>query len=260
MNDDLGADNDFSSQNDTAAQPQGLAARLRSSYETMPENLRDRFKSSFILMPVAIAGVLIGGIWFDLMVLAAAILMSFEWKEITDEIQIGEDNSRRTWMWRGVGYIAIVGASFLWLRGMTPLAHGYSGTTVLIWMLCVVWATDIAAFFTGRAIGGPKLAPSISPGKTWSGLAGGVVAASIIGALFAMAEHMPGFITLFVLSAFTSAVSQGGDLLESYIKRLCGVKDSGDLLPGHGGVLDRVDGLVTAAPFVVIALTLLGRP
>lgn len=259
MNDDLGADNEFS-QGEAQSQPQGLAARLRNSYETMPENLRDRFKSSFVLMPVAILGVLVGGIWFDLMVLAAAILMSFEWKEITDEIQVGEDANRRTWMWRGVGYIAVVGASFLWLRGMTPAVHGYSGATILIWMLCVVWATDIAAFFTGRAIGGPKLAPSISPGKTWSGLAGGVAAAAIIGALFAMAEHMPGFVVLFLLSAMTSAVSQGGDLLESYIKRLCGVKDSGDLLPGHGGVLDRVDGLVTAAPFVVLALTLLGHP
>lgn len=251
MNEDLGAGS-------ASTEQKSFAARLRGSYESMPENLRDRLRSSFVLMPVALLGVLIGGIWFNLMILAGAILMSFEWKSITDEIGTDEETSRK-WMWRGVAYIAVVGASFLWLRGLTPAVHGYNGTTVVIWMLCVVWATDIAAYFTGRAMGGPKLAPSISPGKTWSGLGGGVAAAAVIGSLFAMFEHMPGFVALFFLSAFTAVVAQCGDLLESHIKRLCGVKDSGDLLPGHGGVLDRVDGLVTAAPFVMIALTLMGQ-
>lgn len=249
MNDDSAA----------ASRRGGFTARLREAYDTMPESLRDRFRSSFLLMPIAIVGVLVGGIWFNLMIMAAAILMSFEWKEITESLETDE-KARKLWMWRGVAYIAVVGASFLWLRGLTPIDHGYSGVTVVIWMLCVVWATDIAAFFTGRAIGGPKLAPAISPGKTWAGLGGGVFAAAIIGALFTMFEHMPGFLSLFFLSAFTAVVAQAGDLLESYIKRLCGVKDSGDIIPGHGGILDRVDGMVTAAPFVVLALTLMGKP
>lgn len=254
MSDDLGA-----AKSSTRSGPQGFAERLRESYDTMPESLRDRFRSSVLLMPVAIFGVLVGGIWFNLMIMAAAILMSFEWKEITESLETDE-KARKLWMWRGVGYIAVAGASLLWLRDLSPLDDGYSGGTVVIWMLCVVWATDIAAFFTGRAIGGPKLAPSISPGKTWAGLGGGMLAASIIGALFAMFDHMPGVVALFFLSAFTALVAQGGDLLESYIKRLCGVKDSGDIIPGHGGILDRVDGLVTAAPFVVFALTLMGKP
>ena len=124
----------------------------------------------------------------------------------------------------------------------------------------MVWTTDIGAFFAGRLIGGAKLAPTISPGKTWAGLVGGICAAALVGMLFAISSGMPTVGKLFWLSAATAIVAQCGDLLESYIKRQCGVKDSGTLIPGHGGILDRVDGFVTAAPFVMIIFMLMGKP
>ena len=233
--------------------------RLRALWETRPEEMRQRVRTSLMLAPAVLAVVAIGGVWFNIMVLAAAVLMAFEWKTMTDNIN-DEEIVQKSWMWRGVAYIALGAGSLLWLRQLNVLEDGYNGATVLIWVLCVVWATDIAAYFSGRAIGGPKLAPAISPGKTWAGLLGGMAAAAVIGGFFAIFKHMPSFVGLFFLSALIAAVAQGGDLLESWIKRQCGVKDSGDLIPGHGGILDRVDGFVTAAPFVVILLTLIGRP
>ncbi len=210
-------------------------------------NLESRVRSSLVLMPVTLCAVIMGGIWFNLLVLVGAILMSFEWQAMTQNIE-GDDAVKNKWRWRGVAYVALFGASFLWLRNLD------SGLWVMLWLMAVVWATDIAAYFTGRSLGGAKLAPSISPNKTWSGLVGGVVAAALIGMVFGIISGMPSIGKLFFMSAITAIVSQGGDLLESHIKRLCRVKDSGDLIPGHGGILDRVDGFVTAAPFAVIML------
>ena len=118
----------------------------------------------------------------------------------------------------------------------------------VLWLLLVVWATDICAYVVGRSVGGPKLAPRISPGKTWSGLMGGVAGASLVGGhrragpgrrLLARrrGRRLPG-----------GRRRRCGDLFESALKRRAGVKDSGHLIPGHGGLLDRIDGLVFAAP------------
>lgn len=121
-----------------------------------------------------------------------------------------------------------------------------TGFVSILFIFAVVWSTDILAYFVGRAIGGPKLAPSISPGKTWSGAIGGAVAAVIGGGAVSMAYH--GRISLLVLGlAFILSVfSQIGDLFESFVKRRFQVKDSSHLIPGHGGFMDRVDGLVFA--------------
>ncbi len=116
---------------------------------------------------------------------------------------------------------------------------------------------DIFAFFAGRAIGGPKLAPRISPGKTWSGLAGGMAAAAAASAVFSVWSAAP-LSSLCFWGAATAVVAQAGDLLESAAKRRFGVKDSGTLIPGHGGILDRVDGLVAALLLVAIARLLGG--
>lgn len=234
--------------------------RLRSLWsETTTGNLESRIRSSLVLAPVTLFAVIMGGMWFNVLILVGAILMSFEWQSITRNLE-GDRPHKRRWRWRGVAYIAIVASSFLWLRNLDLAIDGYAGVWIVLWMLTVVWATDIAAYFTGRNLGGPKLAPSISPNKTWSGLIGGVTAAALIGMVFGIITGMPSIGTLFWMSAATAIVSQGGDLLESYIKRLCGVKDSGDLIPGHGGILDRVDGFVTAAPFVMILFVLMGKP
>lgn len=119
---------------------------------------------------------------------------------------------------------------------------------VTLFLFAIVWCTDIFAYFVGRAVGGPKLAPSISPGKTWSGAVGGTIAAVVAGILVAHFAGMAwGLAMLALLVVGLSVISQIGDLFESRLKRLCSVKDSSQLIPGHGGVMDRVDGLATAA-------------
>lgn len=232
-----------------------LAAAKNRFNTKLPDDLEARVRSSVMMAPVVLFAVIVGGLWFNLLVLVIAVLMSFEWQNITANIE-GDASTRQKWHWRGVTYITIAGASLLWLRGLET----YHGGWVVIWLLSVVWATDIGAFFAGSIIGGARLAPAISPGKTWAGLTGGAVLASLVGSIFAISSHMPTIGKLFWLSAATAVVSQCGDLLESYIKRLCGVKNSGTLIPGHGGVLDRVDGFVTAAPFVMLMFMLMGKP
>jgi len=145
----------------------------------------------------------------------------------------------------GVGYIGTAAISILFLRAQ-PL-----GFALALWALAIVWATDIGAYFAGRAIGGPRLAPKISPNKTWAGLIGGMVVAGIAGALIAKLGHLPAP-TLW-LAPLLAVVAQIGDLIESGMKRHVGVKDSGKILPGHGGLLDRIDGMLPVA-IVVAAL------
>jgi phosphatidate cytidylyltransferase len=127
------------------------------------------------------------------------------------------------------------------------------GLMLALWTLVIVWATDIGAYFAGRAIGGPKLAPKLSPNKTWAGLIGGMAAAAIIGVAVAAAARLP--LYCWVAGAPLAVAAQIGDLFESWLKRRSGVKDSGKLLPGHGGVLDRLDGVVPVAMLVASCVT-----
>lgn len=142
----------------------------------------------------------------------------------------------------GVLYTGLPVVALVWLRG----DEIHRGLTAVVFILAVVAATDIAAYATGRTVGGPKLAPRISPGKTWSGLAGGVSAAAATGALTGyLVGGSPAWMAfLGLLLAF---VAQAGDLAESALKRSYGLKDSSNLIPGHGGFMDRMDGIVTAA-------------
>jgi phosphatidate cytidylyltransferase len=137
----------------------------------------------------------------------------------------------------------------LWIRERD--AHGLE---LLIWTFLVTWSTDIGAYFAGRRFGRRKLAPSISPGKTVEGLYGGIAAATLIGGAWALATGLGK--ALLPLAPLLAIAAQGGDLFESAMKRRAGVKDSGAWLPGHGGVLDRLDGLVPVA--VLTALAQLG--
>ncbi len=154
------------------------------------------------------------------------------------------------WTIIGVLYLSLPMLALVWLRALPE-----DGLAMMLWLLMVVWATDVAAYFVGRSLGGPRLAPSISPGKTWSGFCGGMVGAVLVGALVSMANGPFGVVTALGLAAALAVAAQIGDLAESALKRQAGVKDSGALIPGHGGVLDRVDGLLFAAPaLAVIAL------
>lgn len=149
------------------------------------------------------------------------------------------------WAAAGLLYAGLPALALIWVRGL-PL-----GLAATVFLLVCVWAADIIAFFTGRAIGGPKLAPSISPNKTWSGAIGGIVGAMVIGGGLA-AAYLASFGGIkagyfFGLAGALAGLSVLGDLLESGLKRRAGVKDSGTILPGHGGVMDRLDGLVPVA-------------
>lgn len=153
------------------------------------------------------------------------------------------------WMAGGLLYAGLPAIALVWLRDQ-PQGLGF-----VLWVLTLVWATDIFAYFAGRTIGGPKIAPKISPKKTWSGLVGGVLGAMVVGGLVADWANFPA--PLFAtLSGGLAVVSQAGDFFESWLKRRAGVKDSGTLLPGHGGIMDRVDGLVPVAVLVAAALIL----
>lgn len=148
----------------------------------------------------------------------------------------GEGNA--AWPALGVVYIAPAFLIFQWLLGQTE-----DGLWTAFWLIAVVWGTDVGAYFAGRAIGGPKLMPAVSPKKTWAGLAGGMIAAAGAGVAAAWLGHGD-MLGLAAASAVLAVIAQAGDLFESSLKRRHGVKDSGKLIPGHGGILDRIDGFL----------------
>ncbi|KAB7648959.1 phosphatidate cytidylyltransferase [Polymorphobacter fuscus] len=145
----------------------------------------------------------------------------------------------------GLLYCGLPALALLWLRGLSL------GLAATVFVLVCVWATDIGAFFAGRAIGGARLAPSISPNKTWAGAVGGVIGAMVVAGGLAIAYLArvggTGGIAFIGIAGALAVLSVLGDLFESWLKRRAGVKDSGSILPGHGGVMDRLDGLVPVA-------------
>lgn len=146
-----------------------------------------------------------------------------------------------------VPYIAVSSYAMIWLRDRPG-----TGLFLLLYLLLVVWATDIGAYAAGRTIGGPRLAPRISPKKTWSGLLGGMAAAAAAGAGVAAWSGIADPVPAALLGAMMAVVAQAGDLFESAVKRRFNVKDSGRIIPGHGGLLDRVDGLLAGASFFAL--------
>jgi phosphatidate cytidylyltransferase len=154
----------------------------------------------------------------------------------------------------GIPYIGPASIALIWLR-QRPV-DGLSNVLVL---LLVIWASDIGAYVVGRIVGGPLLAPRISPGKTWSGAAGGVLAVVVVAAAAGLTLHGSISARALVFAVGLGVVAQLGDLLESRLKRHFGVKDSGALIPGHGGLLDRLDAVLTAAPIAALLALALGR-
>ncbi|MGB5724223.1 MAG: phosphatidate cytidylyltransferase [Parasphingorhabdus sp.] len=142
----------------------------------------------------------------------------------------------------GVIYAGLPALAILYLRDID------NGILIMLWTLALVWATDIGAYFSGRAIGGPKLAPQFSPNKTWAGLVGGVALTAVVSYVLHIYWGLPFYLVL--LSIPLAGLAQMGDLFESWLKRKAGAKDSGTIFPGHGGVMDRLDGLIPVAPVV----------
>ncbi|WES31396.1 phosphatidate cytidylyltransferase [Varunaivibrio sulfuroxidans] len=193
-----------------------------------------RVASAVVLAPLAIWAVFAGTPYFEVMVVAGGAVLIYEWSAMV--------GGRPSWLTLGVGYVGLACIAFMWLRGDTE-----SGFLTVTWLFGAVWATDIGAYVFGLSIGGPKLAPKISPKKTWAGLIGGMTCAAACGAAIGyFLAAAPALWGWAAFSAFIGAVSQGGDLFESWVKRRFGLKDSGAIIPGHGGLFDRVDGLLSA--------------
>jgi phosphatidate cytidylyltransferase len=153
----------------------------------------------------------------------------------------------RTWIAAGVPYAGALGVAPVVLR-----SDSEDGFLAVIFLFAIVWTTDVVAYFSGRAIGGPKLMAQVSPKKTWSGAIGGTLAAVIVAFVLAKMMALSGLFAIAMLAVVLSICTQGGDLFESFLKRRFGAKDSGHLIPGHGGLMDRLDGFITAS--VVAAL------
>ncbi len=183
-----------------------------------------------------------GGWLFALFWAVAALITLAEWITLVSSANSGN----RIWLVVGVLYSAAIAAPAIILRSDEQL-----GFVAIIFLFAIVWATDTAAYLIGRRVGGPKLAPPVSPSKTWAGALAGLVAAMLAAALVAKATALsPG--VLVKLGVVFSVCAQAGDLFESWVKRRFGVKDSGHLIPGHGGLMDRLDGFMAAA--IVAAL------
>ncbi len=240
--------------------------------------------SALVLAPFVLAATYVGTPLFELLAAAAALAMSWEWSRVCNAgrftavggvfaatvvvaLALGATGGydiavvvlgtgavataitaraggagHPGWTTVGVIAVGVCCLALIWLR-TAPVA----GMAAIFWLLGTVWATDIGAYVTGRLLGGPRLAPRISPNKTWAGLLGGVVCAASWGAAWGAltGAEMAGAI---VITAITAVIAQAGDLGVSAVKRRFGVKDASRLIPGHGGMLDRVDGFLLTAP------------
>lgn len=243
-----------------------------------------RIVAAVVLAPLAIVCLYAGAAVFAAMVGLGAVILAFEWARlcvsdrpfaialamaasfivaitaalvcegaaavaviVVAALSLLLASGRNPWVAAGVAYLGLPGVALVWLH--TTLA---AGPAIILWLFVVIWTTDIGAYTIGRLAGGPKLAPRISPNKTWSGFFGGLGLATACGALLLFALDLMAAPGAVFASGGLSLVGQAGDLLESWIKRRFGVKDTGKLIPGHGGLLDRVDSLITAS--VITAL------
>ena len=248
------------------------------------DGLAARIISAVVLAPPVVAALYYGSPYFDALALLVGALMAWEWSRLVGGGKFGptgmavavfsvlaiaaaawemhqygltivflapialfvlmfsEDKMRAGWVAFGVVYVALPLIALISLRQDPDL-----GLELMFWIIGVVWATDIGAYAFGRLIGGPLLLPAVSPKKTWAGLLGGMFCAALVGygaSFFMPVGHLGFFVTVSAVLAF---VAQVGDFFESGVKRKFGVKDSSNLIPGHGGLLDRVDGLLTVA-------------
>ena len=248
-------------------------------------DLRVRLISAGVLAPLGVCGLVNGGWVFTVLVLLTMLGLGLEWTGLVrarHPNRGGVAANAMLLLWPalcllvgagvdwlaglrlllgglllgdfsggGIVLIGLGGMSLVWLRGMTGI-----GIASLLFVVLVVWASDSLAYLVGRAVGGAKLAPRISPGKTRAGALGGLCGAMVAGALVAgltPAGGLPGRVLRgALLGGLLGIAAQSGDLAESALKRRCGVKDSGRLIPGHGGLLDRLDGLLSAAPLAAL--------
>ena len=253
--------------------------------------LRQRILSALVMAPPALAAVWFGGWAFTVLIAVILFLMVWEWHGMIRQsfgplgygtalplaasvlvlpvmpwlsaalvvlaamITVLRAGALRGWMGAGVFYLALPALALVWMRGSDD-----AGRQMIIWLFLLVWATDIGAYAFGRLIGGPLLLPIVSPKKTWAGLLGGAFCAAMVGLAAWALSGAGSMIFLSLFSAGLAVVAQIGDLFESWVKRRWGVKDSSSIIPGHGGVLDRVDGMMTVAVLVAVYALVSGFP
>lgn len=224
--------------------------------EPLPQPRSDlgiRTISGVIMLSIAVAAVWFGGYAFMALVILVGLGVYWEYSRLV----LGFTESRASqilWMLGGLIYVGL--ACFTLLLFSAP----FFGKLVTVVLIAGVIGTDVGAYFAGRAIGGPKIAPKISPSKTWSGLVGGMIGAGIM-MLAAQNVFQLNYtfvyspLATFLAGAALAVTAQAGDFFESWMKRRAGVKDSGRLIPGHGGLFDRTDGLIAVA-FVLGVISL----
>ena len=216
-------------------------------------DLAVRTASAAVMLGIAGTALYMGGAVFMFFVALVAFLVVLEWRGLVVRFP-DDDLAKGIWMMIGGLYAAFGCAAVLMLHG----------AGLFLPILAAVICTDVGAYFAGRAIGGPKIAPSISPSKTWAGLGGGMTGAALALAVYASLAPTPAFSAfaplplVLLLGAGLAIVAQAGDFFESWMKRRAGVKDSGTLIPGHGGMFDRVDGLLPACIAGYIVLRAIG--
>lgn len=210
--------------------------------KTKTSDLPVRTVSAAVMLAVAGGALWLGGWWWTAFVALIAVGVLWEWRGLTRGFTRSVPAQAA---WNLAGFVYIGGAAFM----LILLRSEFFGYGPVLGLVGAVVATDIGAYFAGRAIGGPKIAPRISPSKTWAGLAGGICGAAL--AVFAMQAQDYGYWGLggtvaaaVAGGAIIAVLAQAGDFFESWMKRRAGVKDSGHLIPGHGGLFDRVDGLL----------------
>jgi phosphatidate cytidylyltransferase len=182
-----------------------------------------------------------------------AILMSFEWGSIINHKKDKDQTDpKKIWIIAGVIYVGVFTQSLLYLRSLDQ------GFIIILILLAIVWSTDIFAYFAGKYIGGPKIWTKISPNKTWAGLLGGMIGATIVVASLNIFIISPNLVKITLYTPSLAVISQAGDFFESWIKRRFDVKDSGNIIPGHGGIMDRVDGLASVTPIFALIAILMG--
>ena len=273
---------------------------LSKRLNRLGDGLMRRVWSALIILPVVLLALWAGGAVFSGFLALAGVIMSYEWVRLLASTQPRKDGFLLSCALIGlllVAYLAspndalrllivlmfILGGVFWFFRWrLTPVVggmvylgwpllavaffrEGASGGLVILYIFLTVWAVDIFAMFAGKLFGGPRMAPRISPNKTWAGLMGAVFGASLVAVISYFAANVLVALTLtlpviLLLGGVLAVVSQMGDLFESALKRKYDLKDAGSILPGHGGVLDRVDGLIGALIFLHLIVLLRGQP
>lgn len=219
---------------------------------TSRNNLLLRVVSSAVLAPLAIAAAYVGGVVYAIFWIAASAIVLWEWARLVTGARL-RGFALIDWLAGGVAYAGVLLFAPLILRRDPAF-----GLTAILFLFAIVWATDIVAYFAGRLIGGPKLWPAVSPKKTWAGALGGTLGGIAAGLLTVKLMGLSVTPMLVLVACVLSMVAQGGDLLESAIKRHFGAKDASQLIPGHGGLMDRLDGFLTAVAAAVMVGLLRG--